>query len=154
MSEFERIAFEASLRALDKQESLLDELRARTGVLLAAATVAASLLGEAALSGDPSPVPAIVAGVAFLAAVLGSIYVLLPKKSLVFSLEGVTIYERLHEYRDDIAEVYRWLTYELRQFWQANDERMRRILLAYRVAASGLALEMMALGALVSGNLL
>jgi len=40
--EYERLAFDAALRALDKQESVLDELRSRTGVLLAASALAAS----------------------------------------------------------------------------------------------------------------
>jgi len=40
--ELERLAYESSLRALDKQEQLLAELRARTGLLLAASSLAAS----------------------------------------------------------------------------------------------------------------
>lgn len=40
--EFEQLAYEAALRSLDKQERLLEELRARTGVLLAASSIAAS----------------------------------------------------------------------------------------------------------------
>lgn len=154
MSDFERIAFEASLRALDKQESLLDELRARTGVLLAAATVAASLLGEAALSGDPSPVLAIVAGVSFLGAVLGSIYVLLPKDDLIFALAGRSLYEGFHEHKDDMAEVYRQLAYYLEGFRQRNDAKMKRLLRAYRLAAGGLVLEVVVLGAMVTDKLL
>jgi hypothetical protein len=44
-----RLAYEASLRSLDKQEELLGELRSRTGLLLAASSVAASFLGVALL---------------------------------------------------------------------------------------------------------
>ena len=36
VGEFEKLAYEAALRGLDKQEALLEELRSRTGVLLAA----------------------------------------------------------------------------------------------------------------------
>jgi hypothetical protein len=44
------LAYEASLRRLDKQEQLLEELRARTGLLLAAASLAAwALVAEVAL---------------------------------------------------------------------------------------------------------
>jgi hypothetical protein len=49
----ERLAYEAAQRALDKQERLLDELRNRTGLLLAAASLAASFLGREAFAGDP-----------------------------------------------------------------------------------------------------
>jgi hypothetical protein len=44
--EFEKLAYEAALRGLDKQEGLLEELRTRTGVLLAASSLAASFLGQ------------------------------------------------------------------------------------------------------------
>jgi hypothetical protein len=37
--EFEKLAYEAALRGLDKQENLLEELRTRTGVLLAASSL-------------------------------------------------------------------------------------------------------------------
>jgi hypothetical protein len=50
----ERIAliFEESRRALDQQEKVLDNLRARTGVLLTAASIASTFLGAAAGGGD------------------------------------------------------------------------------------------------------
>ena len=50
---FERLAYEAAQRALDKQERLLEELRSRTGLLLAAASLAASFLGREAFDGNP-----------------------------------------------------------------------------------------------------
>ena len=52
--EFEKLAYEAALRGLDKQEGLLEELRTRTGVLLAASSLAASFLGQQAFR-HPSP---------------------------------------------------------------------------------------------------
>src|SRR4051794_32524508 len=66
--EYERLAFDAALRALDKQEALLDELRSRTGALLAASALAASFLGGEAFK-DPSPVPAAVALIAFVTSI-------------------------------------------------------------------------------------
>jgi hypothetical protein len=47
-AEHERLSYDLALRALDQQERLLDELRARAGTLLAAASLALSLLGPAA----------------------------------------------------------------------------------------------------------
>jgi hypothetical protein len=41
----ERLAFDLSLRALERQERVVEELRARTGTLLAAGALVASLLG-------------------------------------------------------------------------------------------------------------
>ena len=76
---YERLAYEAAQRALDKQERLLEELRSRTGLLFAAASLAASFLAGEAFSGDPSPALAAVALTGFLVAMGSSVYVLLPK---------------------------------------------------------------------------
>jgi hypothetical protein len=43
--DLERLAYDAALRALDKQERLVEELRARTRVLLAASSLVVSFLG-------------------------------------------------------------------------------------------------------------
>src|SRR5712691_2113715 len=45
----ERLAYEISLRALERQETLLEEFLSRTGTLLAASSVSASFLGARAL---------------------------------------------------------------------------------------------------------
>jgi hypothetical protein len=50
---FGRLAYDASLRSLDKQEQVLDELRARTGLLIATSSLAASFLGRPALDAAP-----------------------------------------------------------------------------------------------------
>jgi hypothetical protein len=58
------LAFEQSQRRLDKQERVLEELRARTAILLAASSLAASFLGKEAFGGSGGDVLAIVAAVA------------------------------------------------------------------------------------------
>ena len=58
---YERLAYDAAQRALDKQERLLEELRSRTGLLLAAASLAASFLGREAFAEDPKRGLALVA---------------------------------------------------------------------------------------------
>src|SRR4029453_10198508 len=105
---YERGAYEAAQRALDKQERLLEELRSRTGLLLAAASLAASFLGREAFARDPKRGLALAAVLAFLPAVGGSVYILLPKRNrFVFALVGAGLYEGLYAVRDDLAEVYR-----------------------------------------------
>jgi hypothetical protein len=128
------LAYEASLRRLDKQEQLLEELRARTGLLLAAASLAASFLGRPALDADP----AIVAGlalVAFAVSIAASLFVLMPKKNLVFAVIGSRVYEELYEFREDLGEVYRRLAYDLDRFWVTNDRVLQRLFSAFRIAA-------------------
>lgn len=151
---YERLAYEAAQRALDKQERLIDELRSRTGLLLAAASLAASFLGREAFAGDPKDGLAILALVAFLVAVAASVYVLLPKsEKFVFALVGGGLYEGLYEVRDDLAEVYRRLAYDLDRFWDDNDVELQKLFRAFRSAALALTAEIVVLTAMVSDTL-
>jgi hypothetical protein len=147
---YERLAYEAAQRALDKQEKLIEELRSRTGLLLAAASLAASFLGREAFAEDPKRGLALLALLAFLVAVGASMYVLLPKTGkFVFALVGSGLYEGLYEVRDDLAEVYRRLAYDLDRFWEENDVEMQKLFKAFRLAALGLSAEIVILIAMV-----
>jgi hypothetical protein len=130
----------------------LEELRARTGLLLAAASLAASFLGRPAIDADPW-ILAVLALVAFATTIGASLYVLMPKENLVFALVGSRVFEELYEHRDDLAEVHRRLTYDLDRFWRENDETMQRVFNAFRVAAWALAAEVGLLLASLSGTL-
>lgn len=153
MAELERIAYESALRALDKQERLLEELRARTGILLAASSLAASLLGSQALKGS-KPTAVVVLAMATFAVSLGaSLYVLIPRKGFVFALKGPAIYEELYEFREQPDELHRRLAYDLQRFWDANDELLKPVLRVFRVAAIALVVEVVALALLASGTL-
>jgi len=152
---YERLAYEAALRALDKQERLIDELRSRTGLLLAVASLAASFLGREAFAGHPKRGLAILALVAFLLAVGASVYVLLPKTGkFVFAMVGAGLYEGLYELRDDLGEVHRRLAYDLDRFWDDNDVELQKLFRAFRLAAVGLSAEIVILMAMVSDTLL
>jgi hypothetical protein len=144
MSELERIAYDNALRALDKQEKLLEELRARTGVLLAAASLAASFLGGQALDDLRPVVFLLLALIAFAVSFGASLFVLLPR-TFVFALEGPRVYEELYEFRDDAPEIHRRLAYDLQRFWEANDGRLTPVKRAFRVAAWSLVVEVLGL---------
>ena len=151
---YERLAYEAALRALDKQERLIDELRSRTGLLLAAASLAASFLGREAFAGHPKRGLALLALVAFLLAVGASVYVLLPKTGkFIFAMVGAGLYEGLYEVMDDLGEVYRRLAYDLDRFWDDNDVELQKPFRAFRLAALGLSAEIVILIAMVSDTL-
>jgi hypothetical protein len=134
------LAYEAALRSLDKQEKVLDELRARTGLLLAASSLAASFLGRPAIERS-TPVLVILAFVAFAVSLVASLYILLPKRELLFSLVGAKVYEQMYEFRGDMAEVHRRLAYDLDRFWEANDRKLQKLFLSFRIAVSALAVE-------------
>lgn len=148
-----KIAFDAATRALDKQERVLEELRSRTGVLLAASSLAAAFLGRPALD-EARDVLAAIAIAAFAISIGASVYVLLPKSTFYFALSGRYVFENLYEHRDDAGEVYRRLVYDMQRFWDDNDVVMRRLLVAFRVAAAALAIEVLSLLGAISGTIL
>ena len=152
---YERLAYEAAQRALDKQERLLEELRSRTGLLLAAASLAASFLGGEAFAGTPPRGLATLALSAFLVAVGASVYILLPTRDeFVFGLVGARLYEALYSVRTDLPEVYRRLAYTLDRVWADNDRKIQTLFRAFRLGAAGLSTEVLALIAMVSDNVL
>jgi hypothetical protein len=153
VGEFEKLAYEAALRGLDKQESLIEELRVRTGVLLAASSLSASFLGQQAFK-SPSPRGLVIAALAaFVVSITANVFVLLPKKHLVFAEAGAGLYEGLHAVRDDIAEVYRRLAYELDRFWVSNNGTIKLLTKIYTVAAGALIVEVISLASLLSDTI-
>lgn len=151
---YERLAYEAAQRALDKQEKLIEELRSRTGLLLAAASLAASFLGREAFADNPKRGLAVLALIAFLIAVGASLYVLLPKTDkFVFALVGAGLYEGLYEVRNDLGEVYRRLAYDLDRFWEENDVELQKLFNGFRLSALGLSAEVVILIAMVGDTL-
>ena len=149
----EELAYETAVRALDKQEAVLNEIRSRTGALLAASALAASFLGRDAFR-DPSFALAVFAMACFVVSVGASVFVPLPRKNVfVFALSGVWLYEGLFAFHDDVPEVHRRLAYDLERIWTTNDARLQPLFRAYRLGAAALVGEILALVALVSDNL-
>lgn len=152
MSNLEQIAYDNALRALDKQEKVLEDLRARTGMLLAAASLAVSLLGNNAFQGSRPVLVVVIALAAFVLTFATSLFVLLPRQ-FVFTLEGVRVYEELFTFRDDPAEIHRHLAYGMERVWTENNERIAPAERALHIAAWSLAVEMLALTVLPAGIL-
>ena len=133
----------------------MEELRSRTGVLLAAAALAASFLGREAFTGHPRSGLVVAALTAFLVSMAASIYILIPKKDkFVFSLVGSAVYEGLYALKDDLGEVYRRLAYDLDRFWNENDAELQKITRAYRVGAGALIVEILVFSVMVSDTIL
>jgi hypothetical protein len=150
--DFERLAYETALRTLDKQEGLLNEIRARTGALLAAASLAASFLGRPAFDAGNRWL-LVAALVAFAVAAGAALYVLMPKRDLVFTSSGSAVFEALYAFKDDMPEVHRRLAYDFDRFWDENDRVLAPLFLWFRRAGVALALEIVLLLAAVSGRL-
>lgn len=108
MSVLAELSYEAGVRALDLQERSVEQLRARTGTLLAASSLTASFLGAQAIAHTNGL--GVLGGLALvsLAASIGlCVYVLLPKKGFTFSVSAPEMYEQLFAVRDDEEEVRR-----------------------------------------------
>lgn len=132
---------------------MLEELRARTGMLLAASSLAAAFLGQEAFRRPEPAWLVIVALVAFVAVILACVYILVPTSELVFAESGVGLYEGLYAQRGDLAEVYRRLAYELDRLWEENDVTIVRLVRGYRFAAGALLAEILSLSAILTDNI-
>jgi len=150
----EQLAHEASLRALDKQERLLEELRARTGILLAASSIAVSFLGDAVLGQSSAPVLEVAAVAAFVISMAASVYVLAPERDLTFALSGPALHAALYDRRTDMARVHRDLAFEFHFAWQSNNQTVTSLVKANRIAAVALIVELLLLASLLGDSII
>jgi hypothetical protein len=137
------MSYDAAVRALDLQERGVEQLRARTGTLLAASSLTASFLGAQTIQrGSGLDMLGVFALVALACSILLCTYVLLPKSGFVFSLNATTMYESLFEVADDEHEVRRRLVYWLEEYWQANQAKIDNLDRYYFAAAAALMLQL------------
>jgi hypothetical protein len=137
------LSYEAAIRALDLQERGVEQLRARTGTLLAASSLTASFLGAQTIQHSSGlGTLSAAALVALASSILLCTYVLLPKSGFVFSLSGPKMYESLFAVAEDEDEVRRRLVYWLEEFWQANQAKIDALGQYYFFAAIALMLQL------------
>jgi hypothetical protein len=132
------LSYQAAIRALDVQERGVGELRGRSAALLAAASLPASFLGAQTIrqTGGVDMLAAFALSSLGISVAL-CVYVLLPKRRLVFSVSAPEVFETLHDLRDDEEEVHRRLIYWLDRCWSENQqtvEDLSRCLLAAATA--------------------
>jgi hypothetical protein len=119
-------------------------------VLLAASSVSISFLGRDAFELPGRALAAAVAVCAFVVSTAAAIYVVVPRWALVSALGGSAIYEQLHTQQTDIEEVHRRLADDLDAFCDTNDREIDRLVRAFTVAAGALAVELIALVAVLA----
>jgi hypothetical protein len=120
-----KLSYAEGIRALEVQERSIDQLRARTGILLAATSLTASFLGAQTVQ-HASGLDTL-GGLALISLVVSiglCIYVLLPKEGFVFSLNAKEMYEKLFEFEEDDEEVRRRLVYWLDEYRQDNQKKI------------------------------
>lgn len=147
------LAYELAVRALDHQDGLLDELRARTGTLLAASSIVASFLGATAIDRAGLGLAGVGALMAFITSIGASVYVLVPKRSLVFSLSGPVLIKEAIAEEMDLAETYHHLARWTEEFHAANVATVNRLFTWYRVAVFALLAEVCLWAAQLGGTI-
>jgi hypothetical protein len=134
-TELALLAYELSRRMLAQQEMRLDELRARTGTLLAASSVATSFLGPRAIDRNGVDTMALIALTAFAVSVIGSVSILILNPRLVFGVRGTRLFKEERAREEPIADVHRRLGYWLELFFDQNQATVDRLFLVYQLAA-------------------
>ena len=148
-----RLAYEASLRALDQQRRSLEEIRSRTGVLLAAASVSASFLGSKAFERHADVIVTCSALAALVLTLLLGILTLTLDEDLAFGLSGSLLHTSLLHIHGRAGQ-YRYLADWLTAAWNHNQALVNRLNVRFRVMSGALATQIVlwtiALGATVS----
>jgi len=134
------LALDLSRHALGQQESSLNELRNRTGTLLAASSIATSFLGARSLD-DGLGALGWLALAAFLSSTLSAAFVLFPRQSFIFALRGSTLFEEEFDDPGGVAETSRRLAYWIESYRDDNSLLMDRLFIAFRLAAAALVVE-------------
>lgn len=132
--DLEELAYDLALRTLGQQERVLEELRARTGVLLTATAVVASFLGGRALETTEAVWLTLPGAGASIGSIVLAVYVLLPKPGFNFALHGAAVYEHFRMEPAPLREVQRTLAYWMRSAWDENQTAIDRLIVFFRVA--------------------
>jgi hypothetical protein len=137
------LIYEESVRAIEQQQTALDNLRSRTGVLIAAAAIASSFLGGQALrSGGLSVWSGLALG-ALLVVGVAAIVVLVPRKGWFFSNNVGTLISGY--IRTDDPATLGEMEERLAKFNQgrrdANQLKLESLYFGFRVASGALVLE-------------
>jgi hypothetical protein len=145
------LSYEASVRALDLQERAVDQLRSRAGIVLAATSITASFLGAQTIQHrDGFGVLEVGALLSLAASICLCVYVLLPKKGFVFSINGSRVYEEF--YGVDVAEAHRQLTYWLEVYYSDNQVRIESLIGYLSAASLALVLQLVLWSWALAGN--
>jgi hypothetical protein len=137
----ELLAYQVAVRDLDRQEAVLNELRARAGTVLTASSIVASFLGSQAIQQAGFGVTTWLALVAFVTSVVLCVWILTPRPTLTFALNAPGIYEALYDQGENMPEVHRRLAYWIGGFYNANQTRLDPLTRVYQLAAGAVVAE-------------
>jgi hypothetical protein len=145
-----RLAYEASVRAIDDQAKVLDDLRSRSGTLLAASALVASFLGSRALAAANGIEVVSFNGLAVGAFVLLAVLALIILWPFRFGsdLSAAEVIEIIDSRADNepvtAAEAYRELALQLERTYDLNAVKARLMFWLLRAAILALVCEVAA----------
>jgi hypothetical protein len=135
------LAYELSFRALSQQEAAVNELRARTGTILAASSVVASFLGGRAIDRAGFDLLTGLGLLGFAISILLGLAVLSPREGLVFAVRGSALFEAETDDPGGIQETKRRLAYWIEGFRDKNQPAIDRMYLLYRGTTTAVLIE-------------
>lgn len=141
----EATIYEEAKRGIEVQVASLDELRSRTGLLLAAASVTASLLAPRAAGSSGLGTLGALALVVFALAVGACLWVLWPKRDWVFVTSPKILAEDWIDIERDGGNeaMLRFLAERMEDHYDGNKLKLDNLLLVFQVAAFATGAEVM-----------
>jgi hypothetical protein len=139
-----KLAYDESIRGLNLQSTAVDELRSRTGVLIAAATVASAFLGSAALARHPASYWANILGLLAFIAVIGlSLGVLWPSEDWEFVYDPEVLDEDYFVREVEVTEMCRAMSLGNAGSHHENQGKLNGRFKLFRLASIALLLDIL-----------
>lgn len=139
-----KLAYEESVRGLDRQNETLNELHSRTGVVIAAATVASAFLGAAALQRHPPEYwPNVLGLIVFAATTLLCLSVIWPSEDWEFSFDARDLDDDYYAIDAEPTEMCRAMSLSNAESLEGNNEKLERRFKVFRFACMALAADIL-----------
>jgi hypothetical protein len=140
----EEIAYNESVRALEQQARALDEIRSRTGILVAGSALVGSVLGAETLGRGSTGTAAVLALVALGGVLVLSLYVLLPRNGWKWTASARdALWWARPDVENAILAMHAFLAVVMEDSWDGNRKRLDRLLAAYQLAIGCLGAELL-----------
>jgi hypothetical protein len=138
-----KLAYEESIRALQLQSGALDDLRARTGILLAALALTATFLGSRVLDDSGLCTWSLLALLSFAASGIACLSVLWPSGDWHFTANARTIIEDIKSGESkDVDEMFEVYALSNQEDWETNKrDGLDPLVWRFRVAVLTLILQ-------------
>jgi hypothetical protein len=139
-----RIAYDEAVRALSQQESMIDSLRTRAGLLLSAAAITTSFLGAQALNDGGAGVSTWLALISFVGLSVAALGVLWPHR-LEFTADPANVIEGYIETDEplSVAEIHRDLSLHMHGSYADNLAGHKQLAFRFRLAGILLTVEVL-----------